>query len=445
MVLFVIGQMLFLTLLLHAAEENNEWRTHSTPKPDRSVRFGEFCLRIPDDYSQTSSKPNTKQTQTQPSEPVKQETTTPDHPKPEPIESMGKKRPSPYITDSEPAMFPPDHTDQSDGCRCTDKNKKRPTETSQVRARVKWLPSETCSSTEYIEILEDGREVCVSKFSFLTYIDNLIWSLSGLAIEPGSAKLPIAKITETRDYLIDSSENVRTRCIPFISVSWDTFDPKTVQSMDVLMQAIPCPPHFCINLKDKTSFCLDLPELLTVLLKLEKPRHHDGNNDSTPEAIDQGCRCQETAEIHPSTHSQSQKIRVWPSSEVCSSNEFIETLEDGRELCVTASSLIKYFDIYDELADAQTTPKYEKNENNENNEKNDALSLDEAVHFNTETPCHCPFENWNLIESSDVKSLWVLLKPGCPNIFQVIMKDERKFCLDSSQPKFRDLLEKWDM
>ncbi|XP_041840791.1 uncharacterized protein LOC121639542 isoform X2 [Melanotaenia boesemani] len=367
MVLFVIGQMLFLTLLLHAAEENNEWRTHSTPKPDRSVRFGEFCLRIPDDYSQTSSKPNTKQTQTQPSEPVKQETTTPDHPKPEPIESMGKKRPSPYITDSEPAMFPPDHTDQSDGCRCTDKNKKRPTETSQVRARVKWLPSETCSSTEYIEILEDGREVCVSKFSFLTYIDNLIWSLSGLAIEPGSAKLPIAKITETRDYLIDSSENVRTRCIPFISVSWDTFDPKTVQSMDVLMQAIPCPPHFC------------------------------------------------------------------------------ETLEDGRELCVTASSLIKYFDIYDELADAQTTPKYEKNENNENNEKNDALSLDEAVHFNTETPCHCPFENWNLIESSDVKSLWVLLKPGCPNIFQVIMKDERKFCLDSSQPKFRDLLEKWDM
>ncbi|GLD64079.1 uncharacterized protein AKAME5_001564200, partial [Lates japonicus] len=57
MVLFIVSKLLLTTLLFQPTEENREWKTHTTRKPDNSERFGEFCLRISDDSQWTSSKP----------------------------------------------------------------------------------------------------------------------------------------------------------------------------------------------------------------------------------------------------------------------------------------------------------------------------------------------------------------------------------------------------
>ncbi|XP_022069189.2 uncharacterized protein LOC110964700 [Acanthochromis polyacanthus] len=365
MVFFIISRLLLLTLLLRGTEGNEE--------EDDSERFGEFCLRIPDDSRWTTPKPDPQPTRksAQTNQPTKQTSRKPLKPNKEttlPPDPDTQDYPEVVTSDNGgipimPLNIVPRHG--FSGCRCTTENMKQPSETSKVIRKTTWFPTESCNSAEDIETLADGREVCVRPFSLLTYVKDLLshsyWSKpqADLPVEtqkdkttqstqqwngPGPEPPPPessfqlgSDVLRSDDHLVHIDYTLCTLCMPLLTIS----DQRTVQSLDVEMQPFPCLVHIEVNMKDGAVICLDLNNFEQELQywKISLPLEDDA--DSTPKNV-AGCRCQEEAKKPLNETSPIASASIWPPTEECSSTEFIETLKDGAKVCVAASNISAY-------------------------------------------------------------------------------------------------------
>ncbi|XP_041821598.1 uncharacterized protein LOC121626917 [Chelmon rostratus] len=374
--LFIVSKLLLMTLLFQLSEENEEWKTGTTPDPDKSVHLREFCLRVPDGSHWT--RPPAKSAEpTKPAAPLLEQPTT------EPEPTFWDSTQEPDLTDIQDTPDTPDTRDAVvrsvvasglrglktaiSGCRCKEREKKPLTEILGFRSIMMWLPSETCASTEYIGTLTTGMEVCGIIPSLLTFVKEQLKSQSVPAAPPSiheepavtppaplapTTELPtttvspsLSEVTET-DWIYEfeaSGTETADECESCnFMTNLDNVDPKSVQSLTVRMQSFPCAVQ--IFLKDGTDFCLDLnhPEFKTALRKLGFSPPLEPDIARTPKPITSGCRCKESEKKLPAKLSTLTSTRVWPPSETCASTEFIETLMDGREVCVFTPSLSIY-------------------------------------------------------------------------------------------------------
>ncbi|XP_050923468.1 uncharacterized protein LOC108890196 isoform X2 [Lates calcarifer] len=367
------------------------------------------------------------------------------------------------------------------GCRCKKENIKQPAEPSTVMSVMIWLPTETCSSTEFIETMMDGTEVCVTSISLLEFIgeQNLSHS-SNPAIEveqieepPITSPPPLDSTTpqptsetipneEKKENSGRGLNNLKDRLAQIcewcnLRINMEDIDPKAVQSLNVKMQPFLCPVLIYVNLEGDNVSCWGQPLLETLLEKLED---HFGRALTN---IVHGCRCQESEKKPPAEPSTVKSIRIWPPNERCSSSEFIETLMDGREVCVAASSLSAYLDF---ALHQQYVPVIEEGPPSLSEVKTDTLHFDflreqhlplrkreegalqraEIQHVVVVCMRCLPTENWNNIDSKDVQSLRMHVQSiGCPVLLHISLKNKEEFCVDSSQPWFGTLLDKLDI
>ncbi|XP_043954144.1 uncharacterized protein LOC122820636 [Gambusia affinis] len=174
MVPFFFIHLLLMALLLQHTEEKKEQRRQKPPKHDEVLHHQEFCLSIP-------AAPQSIGLHFEPPQPTKlaskpKPTGDPNSPKldiprqangKENYRSSGVPERAPIIPFSPlrgPVLSIPEAPPV--GCYCKGKNTKLFTKTNQVRRLTIQYPTETCRSTEYIEILEDGTYVCVKQFNF---------------------------------------------------------------------------------------------------------------------------------------------------------------------------------------------------------------------------------------------------------------------------------------
>ncbi|KAM4537251.1 uncharacterized protein PAE49_021604 isoform 1-T1 [Odontesthes bonariensis] len=148
-----------------------------------------------------------------------------------------------------------------DGCRCKEREKRYPSETSRVKKISIWPPSEKCSSTEFIVTLEGGREVCTTAFNppevQMSYDESLEKKLlvellfSNAGLQPDSVLQPPA-----------------LRCVCRPPSSWNNIETKDVESINVELSP-GCARFIYVTLKDKTEFCIDSfqPRFQDLLLK----------------------------------------------------------------------------------------------------------------------------------------------------------------------------------
>ncbi|MEQ2300512.1 hypothetical protein AMECASPLE_026401, partial [Ameca splendens] len=256
---------------------------------------------------------------------------------------------------------PGGHLKVSEGCYCTEKNKKSSTETSRVKSLKIQYPSEICSSTEYIETLTDGRKVCATHFSLITHFLRFLskptpvpgpiespevsFTVRQTSSEEKSSNTQLAFITNRPPALLEDQDQFGIisnckLCNPFME-NLDDVDLKAVQFLDVIMQSPLCAGNIYINQNDGRLFCSNVSSSKILLQNLEISLPQEENAVA-------GCRCYEKAKKRPAETLPVTRVRIWLSSENCSSAEFIETLSDGREVCVTSPSLVTYFDTWEE-------------------------------------------------------------------------------------------------
>ncbi|XP_040887114.1 uncharacterized protein LOC121177001 isoform X2 [Toxotes jaculatrix] len=467
MVLFSASKLLLMTLLLQLTEEITEWKTHSTPKPDKSAHVREFCLHVSDGSQWTSSKPDT-QPPTKSAPPAKrliQRT------------KQATKQPAlPQIVTQEPTLTVPVMQAPSElfslvteDCRCKEENMKQPDETSTVKRVKLWLPHKTCRSMELTATLKNGTEVCVTQHFLSLFIRQELLShrllpvheieaageveptvTSPSPLDPTTessvteihpdpelptffAPTPTEEDTESSGLQTDESLEITCEsCTASMNVA--DIDPKAVLSLNMKMESFPCPAHIYVSLEDGQVFCVDSHELqfATLLEKLEDRFKPAPNN------IVLGCRCQGREKKRPSKKSAVTSAKIWPPNGSCSSAEFIETLKDGGEVCVSPSSLSEYFGF----ASLQGR----------------RLAIeDKALHISTADekalssrimvmdPCTV-CGAWVTVDLNDVESLWMdVQSPPCPILVHVKLKNKEQFCVDSSQLWFRTLLENLDI
>ncbi|XP_014841439.1 PREDICTED: uncharacterized protein LOC106917172 [Poecilia mexicana] len=346
---FFIHLLLMAPLLQHT-EENEELGRQKPPKRDEAVHHQEFCLSIPEAPHSTSlvfetpqptksaSKPKlTKQKPKSPKQPdvhrspISGEENYPSAGVPEivPMRSpMSGERndPSAGVPEIEPMIAPislhsPD-VKVSDGCYCKDQNKKLSTEIYRVSSLIIHYPSETCRSTEYIEILKDGRKVCVMQFSLVTHFLRFLSKpvpeqrstespeISSTTHQTTTAETSTSthltirtdgppllsdsymhngpdgpkgvgvnvKIHIEESHLMDSSgsrfKDPTETCVTCIHlVTWNNFDLKDVQLVDVNFLSSKCPALILlsVSLTDGRHICMDSthPEFQQLLEKLE--------------------------------------------------------------------------------------------------------------------------------------------------------------------------------
>ncbi|XP_035804324.2 uncharacterized protein LOC111568911 [Amphiprion ocellaris] len=458
MVFFIISRLLLLTLLLQETEENEE--------EDDSERFGEFCLRIPDDSRWTTPKPDPQPTpeSTQTNQPIKQ-------PRRKTLKLNTKR------------ILPPDPFSFSQGfsgCRCTTENMKQPSETSEVIGSTRWFPTENCNSIEYIETLADGREVCVTPFSLLAYFNDLLssWSkpAAGPTVETQKDKtentqqridltiLPLLPgkfiVQQTHVMSTQNSKSIGFPLCRHCMTSFTISDQRIVQSLDVKMQPFPCDIHIEVNMTDGAVFCLDLINFEQDLQrwKISLPLEDDAASAPKNTA---GCRCQEEAKKPLSETSPIASASIWPPSEGCSSTEFIEMLKDGREVCVAASSISAYLKTLpekrllgakDPLLDPPRKPlpplivePDPVSGQKMAQELPDRRGPIPSTVGNSCEVCQSPIK-WTSIHPNAVQSLDMLVpSPGCPVIILIRLTDGTNFCAASSEPWFKALMEKLDI
>ncbi|XP_014901692.1 uncharacterized protein LOC106955810 isoform X2 [Poecilia latipinna] len=326
---FFIHLLLMAPLLQHT-EENEELGRQKPPKRDEAVHHQEFCLSIPEAPHSTSLVFETPQPTKSASKPklMKQKPKSPKQPDVHRSPMSGERNdPSAGVPEIEPMIAPislhsPD-VKVSDGCYCKDQNKKLSTEIYRVSSLIIHYPSETCRSTEYIEILKDGRKVCVMQFSLVTHFLRF---LSKPVPEQRSTESPeisstthqtttaetststhltirtdgppllsdsymhygpdgpkgvgvIVKIPKPQpNFLMDSSgprfEGPTETCVTCIHfVMWNNFDLKDVQLVDVNFLSSNCPALILlsVSLTDGRHICMDSlhPEFQQFLEKLE--------------------------------------------------------------------------------------------------------------------------------------------------------------------------------
>ncbi|XP_070711129.1 uncharacterized protein [Pempheris klunzingeri] len=339
------------------------------------------------------------------------------------------------------------------------------------------LPSQTCSSTEVIETLNDGSEVCVTASDFLSSYDKFVRHF----FQPVAAHQSNSKeLLDTAPTPVDPTElpittpphelNPQPTIIDYIDYEYNGFadgqhcgfcsiktnldivDPKAVQSLNVMMQPSPCPAHVYVSLKDAEDLCLDefFPADVSMVEKLEIPPPH--------EVID-GCRCREREQKLPDETSPVISTRIWPPSETCNSTEFIETLTDGREVCVTASTILVYLlaapiqrSAFSVLAPEVNTlpvltlpgngyPVGEKEEAGFLPKHEIVEAFEELLHAMCKR-CRT-VENLSNVDPNNVQSLGIHVQSfGCPASIHVWLKNGEDFCVSTPDMELRTLVKK---
>ncbi|XP_047242276.1 uncharacterized protein LOC124880908 [Girardinichthys multiradiatus] len=468
MVLLFFTHLLLVALLFQHTEANKEFKREKSPKRDETVHYEEFCLHVPE-YPDSHGSLFGTHLSTKPVSPTK---TTTQKPKMRKLPKKQNKRPkrptSPFDGDTDlvvPQSAPVDMR-SPEGCYCTEKNKKSSTETSRVKSLKIQFPSETCNSTEHIETLMDGRKVCTTNFSLITHLRRF---LSKPTPVPGPTESPevsfivrqtpseekssttqLAFITNWPPPLLPSKElyddplnqddfsNISNckLCNPFME-NLDDVDLKAVQFLDVIKQSPLCAFNIYINQNDGRVFCSNVSSSKILLQNLEIPLPQEENAVA-------GCRCYEKAKKRPAETLPVTRARIWLSSENCSSAEFIETLSDGREVCVTPPSLVTYLDTWEEhhvgvyITELRTIEHYPE------------FSLSNSISMEPMERKHCMqclyLVNWDILDPKDVQSLTMNLPSSdCPAIITVSLIDGEDICMDSSNRGFVKLLEKFEL
>ncbi|MED6232554.1 hypothetical protein ATANTOWER_032277, partial [Ataeniobius toweri] len=359
-----------MALMLQHTEANKEFKRQKPPKLDKTVHYEEFCLHVPE-YPDSHGSLFGTLLPTKPVSPTKTTTQKPKMPKKQP---KRPKRPTslPFDGDTDPVVpqSAPVAMHSPEGCYCTEKNKKSSTDTSRVKSLEIQYPSETCSSTEHIETLMDGRKVCTTHFSLITHFHRFLskprpvpgptespevsFIVRQTPSEEKSSTTQLAFITNWPPPLLpsevlyddplnqDDFSNISycKLCDPFME-NLDDVDLKAVQFLDVIMQSPLCAFNIYINQNDGRLFCSNVSSSKILLQNLEIRLPQEENAVA-------GCRCYEKAKKRPAETLPVTRVRIWLSSENCSSAEFIETLSDGREVCVTPPSLVTYLDTLEE-------------------------------------------------------------------------------------------------
>ncbi|XP_043953975.1 uncharacterized protein LOC122820540 [Gambusia affinis] len=333
MVPFFFIHLLLMALLLQHTEEKKEQRRPKPPKHDEVLHHQEFCLSIPaapqsiglhfepPQPTKLASKPKPTGDPNSPELDIPRQANRPDIGSfpmtgKENYRSSGVPERAPIIPFGPlrgPVLSIPEAPPV--GCYCNEKNTKLFTKTNQVSSVTVRYPTETCRSTENIEILEDGTYVCVKQFNF--FLAHFLRSLSkqvpeqrptesaeisstthqsttaetttpthlvkgtngppGLSINYGPAP------GEDQDQLGEVHPNVngpgggsigpdipgppglsgfeppfQQRCIwceP--TETWNNFDLKDVQLVDLTLQSSSCPSSVSVTLTDGHYICLD--------------------------------------------------------------------------------------------------------------------------------------------------------------------------------------------
>ncbi|XP_073330596.1 uncharacterized protein [Pagrus major] len=485
----IVSKLLLMTFLLQLTEERLQSKTQTTPEPDTSVRFGEFCLRMSDDSKSVNQKPTKSAHPTKPS--------TQPHTQPTPTFRESTQlpeqttQPDPQTTSDTlvpmiaPLSFYGRHVIY--GCHCQKVESELPAENLQFRSLETTFPTESCKSTEFIVNFMDGTKVCVTTPRILPLYNELFrrWSepateapsyeelvTSAAPLDP-TTELPITTLPNLLSFSAEETDHSsydhpaerepgnESFCdVCVFETSLDSVDPNAAQFLNVMMQSFPCPVLIHGRLKDENDFCShpSQSEFKTMVEKLESPPPHEDHLDPTPKNISDGCWCQDGQQKPPNETSPVLSTMIWPLGEACNSTEYIETLMNGQEVCVTALSLLA--DLESALP-RQSEPAAEAGRDdglpngvaiisgvvgpvlNPVGERGEVGYIGERGEVGPAGCLRCaPLENWNNVDPKDVQSLKMDVSSfGCPVYMFVTLKNKQMFCVDSSEPLFRTLLE----
>ncbi|KAM7366009.1 hypothetical protein PAMP_015481 [Pampus punctatissimus] len=369
---------------------------------------------------------------------------------------------------------------------------KQPNETSSVSNIMIRLSNENCHSVEIIETLMNNKIVCVTK----TYASSYIKGVLGFGSQPkpitGSdyedepdkrplnmfpalldtvTELPTSTLKETtqnslEEMNLSNMEETEDKDPSLVteSFSWvyscefcnitrdsDNIDPESVQSLNVKMQLFPCPAHIYVNLKDGKDFCFYSKEreFMEILEKLENPPPNDDNSNHTQKNITDGCRCQDNKKMVKSDESVKSTM-IWLMNERCSSTEYIETLENGTEVCVTAPSISLYLGVYSVISSdvesqrqsgrAMVVEPIHDVDIAKAVIKEASSNVNSGVDFCME----CIDHNRGTIDPKDVESVQMKMQSSncpVPFILDVNLKNKTALCVNSVwQPWFSEVL-----
>ncbi|XP_028284828.1 uncharacterized protein LOC114450712 [Parambassis ranga] len=391
MLLFIVGQLLLRALLLQSIEDNEEWKTHMTQRAGGSERFGEFCLHLPDDSQWTSSKPDipmTTQQLTPPEEPIMRHI---------PFQLASGREPestteSDLIEEIQVITTDGIHS----GCKCNKENMKKPTDTSRIQSLTKRYPTDTCSSTEYIETLADGREVCVKLFSFLE------WFRMFLSPMPASDR--------SGAELVLTSPSLCNFCGQFTAL--DDVDLIDVKSLEVEKPSDHCPDLVRMNMKNGAVLCSDLSDLEIVVKNLEVFLQR--TDASPPKNKMSRCHCRKK---RPKSFTFT-KLKIYIPSEVCLPAQFVEAVMDEEEVCMTVPDLLELLEYLDPGSQA-------------------VLDYEATITFVSCIGC-IPRD---LSDLKDARSLTINKPhPSCLVVLLFTLADNTIACVDSNHPSYSDLL-----
>ncbi|XP_041635907.1 uncharacterized protein LOC121504887 [Cheilinus undulatus] len=216
-----------------------------------------------------------------------------------------------------------------------------------------------------------------------------------------------------------------------------------------MMEQDSCPASIHVTLKNGSSSCLTSVEQLFEIALTEL--HEEG---SPTDVATDGCRCKETEKKLPDETSPVTRARIWRSSDTCNSTQIIETLMDGREVCVNETSYLEYLDFSHskistpiEHGTAGVRIDILPGEKQQPTQLEDrSLLIRGTEEERYDIVClGCVSPDWNDFDPQDVESLVMTTTPGCPALVVVKRKTKHGFCVVSSDSMFEVLLEKLDI
>ncbi|XP_071371053.1 mucin-2-like [Centroberyx affinis] len=211
------------------------------------------------------------------------------------------------------------------------------------------------------------------------------------------------------------------------------------------------------------------PQIVRRIDNVLQPLNFIGFDPSTKKPK-RGCRCKTLEMKLPTESSKVRKITARLPDKRCKMTEIIETLMDGREVCVNASSILSHLDStflrppvtttetptapWDPTTELTTTTPPPVTETPDEEGSGELWVDFISHHSHVETKVveesysclGCLMMNWDEIDRKSVASLDMTLPHvGCPVIIFVNLKDGKSMCVDSGQLGFRTALEKLDI
>ncbi|KAE8278886.1 hypothetical protein D5F01_LYC22466 [Larimichthys crocea] len=481
--LFIVSKLLLITFALQSTEE--KWKMHATAEPDNSVRYGEFCLRISDDSHRTSSKSVTQQPtkSARQTKQTTQQTTEPDHfldtDKPEEISQPYTEKPNDIIV---PLIAP--HNFQSHVFvqrRSSDSSDEEMLFRQfciQPHPDMNW--ASTAHSANIIKPTAPRRQLKSTEEK---------WKMHATAEPDNSVRYGEFCLRISDDSHRTSSKSVTQQPTKSARQTKQTTQQPTTEPTDLGSQST----------QQTTE-----PASLFKLTK-ETGQPYREKPPIAPSNLQSGCYCDKREKKHLNETSSLRILTTELPSETCNSVQSIgelkdgskvcmarlslldyynailgETLMDGREVCVTRLSIFAYSRLPDPgSAVKKQGPPGEAEEERKQGERGargppgpieplgppgspgspwisgppgsrgisglpGSRGISGPPVMNDIKCFHCfPFPNWHNIEPNDVKFMKMDMRSrSCPIYIHVTLKNNENFCVDSSQPWFRTLLEK---